>query len=139
MTSGKLWPVSTCMSGNGKRAGPEGLLGQAQQHDRVLAAGEQQHRALELRGDLAHDVDRFGFERVEVGELVRHGSMTILVNNCRYVAKQDTSASTPWEVDRRAPRNLDKRHPVGMIGAAPLVAHRDIDDIAAHGHQIDRR
>ena len=51
-------------------AGPERLLGQAQQHDRVLAAGEQQHRALELRGDLAHDVDRLGLEGAQVDELV---------------------------------------------------------------------
>ena len=69
MTSGKLWPVSTCMSGNGKRAGPEGLLGQAQQHDRVLAAAEQQHGALELGGDLAHDVDGLGLEGLQVGQL----------------------------------------------------------------------
>ena len=59
------------MSGNGKRAGPERLLGQAQQHDRVLAAAEEQHGPLELGGDLAHDVDRLGLERLEVGELAR--------------------------------------------------------------------
>ena len=47
----------------------ERLLGQAQQHDRVLAAAEQQHRALELGGDLAHDVDGLGLERLQVGEL----------------------------------------------------------------------
>ena len=75
-TSGKLWPVSTCMTGNGNRAGPERLLGQAQQDDRVLAAGEQQHGPLELGGDLAHDVDRLGLERVEVGELVGHTRKT---------------------------------------------------------------
>jgi hypothetical protein len=45
---------------------PERLLGQPQQHDRVLAAGEQQHRALELGGDLAKDVDRLGLERMQV-------------------------------------------------------------------------
>ena len=48
----------------------EGLLGQAQQDDRVLAAAEQQHRPLELGGHLAEDVDRLGLERLEVGELV---------------------------------------------------------------------
>ena len=47
---------------------PEGLLRQAQQHDRVLAAREEQHRTLPLGGDLAHDVDRLGLECVEVGE-----------------------------------------------------------------------
>ena len=75
MTSGKLWPVSTCMSGNGKRRRAERLLGQAQQHDRVLAAAEQQHRPLELGGDLAHDVDRLGLERVQVGQLGCGSSM----------------------------------------------------------------
>ena len=34
--------------------------------DAVLAAREQQHRPLELGRDLAEDVDRLGFERVEV-------------------------------------------------------------------------
>ena len=75
ITSGKLCPVSTCMSGNGKPAGPERLLGEAQQHDRVLAAAEQQHRALELGRDLAHDVDRLGLERAQVVELVGCGVM----------------------------------------------------------------
>ena len=52
----------------GEAAGAEGLLGQAQQDDRVLAAREEEHGALELRRDLAQDVDRLGLERVEVGE-----------------------------------------------------------------------
>ena len=50
----------------------ERLLGQPQQHDRVLAAAEQQHRPLELRGDLAEDVNRLGLERLQVRELVAH-------------------------------------------------------------------
>ena len=37
-------------------------LGEVQHHDRVLAAGEQQHRALALGGDLADDRDRFVLE-----------------------------------------------------------------------------
>src|SRR6478736_3786538 len=48
--------------------GAERLLGQPQQHDRVLAAAEQQHRLLELGRDLAHHVDRLGLERLQVGE-----------------------------------------------------------------------
>ena len=71
MTSGKLWPVSTCITGNGMRAGPERLLGEAQHHDRVLAAGEQQHRALELGRDLTDDVDRLGLESVQVAPVGR--------------------------------------------------------------------
>ena len=57
MTSSKLWPVSTCMTGNGRRAGQNAFGGQVQHHDRVLAAGEQQHRALELGRHLTEDVD----------------------------------------------------------------------------------
>ena len=75
ITSGKLWPVSTCSSGNGKRAGAERLLGQPQQHDRVLAAREQQRRALALGGDLAHDVDGLGLEVLEVGQTCRPHSV----------------------------------------------------------------
>ena len=45
---------------------PERLLGEAQQHDRVLAAREQQHGSLELGGDLAHDEDRLGLQGVEM-------------------------------------------------------------------------
>ena len=57
------------MTGNGKRAGPEGLLGQPQQHDRVLAAREEQHRAVALGDDLPHDVNRLGLEHVEVSQV----------------------------------------------------------------------
>ena len=53
----------------GEAAGAERLLGQAEQHDRVLAAGEEEHRPLELRGNLAHDVDGLRLELVEVGAL----------------------------------------------------------------------
>jgi hypothetical protein len=48
----------------------EGTLGQGQHHDRVLAAGEQQHRPLELGGYLSHDVDRLSLENVELGHQV---------------------------------------------------------------------
>ena len=52
-----------------ERRRAEGLLGQAQQHDRVLAAAEQQHRSLELGRDLAHHVDRLGLQRPQVAQL----------------------------------------------------------------------
>jgi Cu/Zn superoxide dismutase len=51
----------------GELARAEGLFGDAQHADRVLAAGEEQHRVGALAGDFAHDVDGFGFEPVEVG------------------------------------------------------------------------
>ena len=52
--------------------GPERLLGQVEHDDRVLAAGEEQHRPLELGRHLTDDVDRLGLERLEVGQLVVH-------------------------------------------------------------------
>ena len=58
MTSSKLWPVSTCSTGNGSGDGPKSLLRQPKQHDRVLARREQQHRPLQLGDDLADDVHR---------------------------------------------------------------------------------
>ena len=66
ITSGKLWPVSTCITGNGSAAGRNAFSREVQQHGRVLAAGEQQHAALELGGDLADHVDGLGLERPQV-------------------------------------------------------------------------
>ena len=48
----------------------ERLLRQAQHDDRVLAAGEEQHRPLELGDHLAHDVDGLGLEDPELTQLV---------------------------------------------------------------------
>ena len=73
MTSSKFWPVSTCMTGNGRRRGPEGLDRQVQHDDRVLAAGEQQDGPLELGRDLADDVDGLGLQGPQVAQLVLPG------------------------------------------------------------------
>ena len=54
-----------------KRARTERLFGEPQQHQRVLAAGEQQRRIRALPGDFAQDVDRF---RLEPLEMVRIGA-----------------------------------------------------------------
>src|SRR3954449_6415463 len=54
-----------------ERRGAERLLGQAQKDDRVLAAAEEQDRPRQLGRHLAHDVDRLGFEDVQMGQLVR--------------------------------------------------------------------
>ena len=43
-------------------AGPERLLCDPKQHERVLSSREEQYRTLELGGDLAHDCDRLCFE-----------------------------------------------------------------------------
>ena len=50
--------------------GTEGLLREAEQADRVLAAGEEDGGTLELRGDLTHDVDRFRFEVIQMIEMI---------------------------------------------------------------------
>ena len=57
----------------GQAGRPEGLLGQPEHDDRVLAAREQQHGTLELGHHLAHDVDRLRLERLEMGQLVLPG------------------------------------------------------------------
>src|SRR3954469_4538610 len=59
-----------------ERRGAERLLGQAQQDDRVLAAAEEQDRPRQLGRHLAHDVDRLGFEDVQMGQLVRAHAAT---------------------------------------------------------------
>ncbi len=64
---GEVVPGVDVHQREGEAAGAERLLGEAQQHDRVLPAGEEQHGTLELRCDLAHDVDCLGLELVEVG------------------------------------------------------------------------
>ena len=54
-----------------KARGRERLLGEADHHDRVLAAGEEQGRTLELRRDLAHDEDGLVLQLGEVREIER--------------------------------------------------------------------
>src|SRR3954449_404734 len=52
----------------------ESLLGEPEQHDRVLAAGEEQHGPLSLGGDLAHDVNRLRLELVEMRQRAALGA-----------------------------------------------------------------
>ncbi len=56
--------------GEGDLGGVERLLGEPQHDDGVLAAGEHQHRLLELGGDLAEDVDGLRFQLVQLAHLV---------------------------------------------------------------------
>ena len=48
----------------------ERLFGEAQEADGVLAAGEQQRRALELARDLTHDVDGLGLQILQMVQMV---------------------------------------------------------------------
>jgi hypothetical protein len=52
--------------GERERAWAERLLGEPEEDDRVLAAGEQQDGTLELRRDLPKDVHGLGLERVQM-------------------------------------------------------------------------
>jgi hypothetical protein len=67
MTSGSCGRCR-CAAAGRESARAEGLLGQAQEHDGILAAGEQQGRVAALAGHFAQDVDGLGFEPVEVVE-----------------------------------------------------------------------
>jgi len=61
----------------------EGLFGDAQHADRVLAAGEEQYRVGTLAGDFAHDVDGFGFEPVQMGEGGTLSHCWVIRRDCR--------------------------------------------------------
>ncbi|GAA2781428.1 hypothetical protein GCM10020219_061110 [Nonomuraea dietziae] len=63
---GEVVPGVDVHEREGDRRRPEGLLRDAQHHDGVLATGEEQTRALELRRHLTHDVDGLGLENVEL-------------------------------------------------------------------------
>ena len=55
--------------GERQLAGMKGLARQMQHHRRVLADGIEHHRLGAFGRDLADDVDRFGLELVEMGEI----------------------------------------------------------------------
>ena len=60
----------------GHAGGPKGLAGEPGHDDGVLAAGEEQGGVLELGGRFAKDEDRFGFELIELAEVVvGHGGV----------------------------------------------------------------
>ena len=120
MTSSKLCPVSTCITGNGMRAGKERPLGEVEHHDGVLAAGEQQDRALALGGDLADDRDRFVLEAAG--------------GDCRGAHHRDISAkshksdrsshiSRPSLVSRRWTGTYDRWHARHARHPAPRPEH----------------
>jgi hypothetical protein len=52
-------------------SGPEGFLREAQQHQRILAAGEEQGRVRALACDFAQDVDRLRFQPQEMMRIGR--------------------------------------------------------------------
>ena len=68
-------------------ARPERLERQMQHHDGVLAAGEQQHRPLELRGHLPNDVDGLGLQRAQMAQLVAACLVELLGGGHRFPVK----------------------------------------------------
>ncbi len=70
IASEKLCPVSSMQEREREPRRPEGLLGQAQEDDRVLAAPKRRAGPLTLRGDLADDVDGLVLQGLEMGSLV---------------------------------------------------------------------
>src|SRR5690606_37059967 len=70
---GEVVPGVHVQQGEGDGRGGERLQRQVQHEDGVLAAGEEDHRLLELARHLAEDVHGLGLEGVQVGEGVRSG------------------------------------------------------------------
>ncbi len=69
-----------------KAARPESFLGETQHHERILAARKEQHRVRTLGGDLAHDVNRFGLEPLEV-VMLRGGTRLRRLNRVQLNAR----------------------------------------------------
>ena len=75
-TSGKFRPVSTCMTGNGMRAGANALRASSSITMESLPPENSSTGPLELGDDLADDVDGLGLQRLQLAEPVvgrRHG------------------------------------------------------------------
>ncbi len=69
-TSGKLCPVSTCITGNGMRAGANAFSASRSITIESLPPEKSRHGPLDLGDDLADDVDRLGLERSDIAEAV---------------------------------------------------------------------
>src|SRR3954453_2075817 len=120
----------------------ERLLGQAQQHDRVLAAAEQQHRLGQLGGDLAHDVDRLGLEGLQVRQLVRaHAATTVSLIRIRSAshttAPTATGAPRMTHAERSAPALLstpsaEPSSPQPRIGRSTPAGTRPMSALPIH-------
>ena len=90
-------------------AGAEGFLGEPHEHDRVLAAAEQQHGPLEFGCHLAHHVNRLGLELTQVGELWASG-----------VAHQKVSTCNPHSVLSVPAQRPSRPLPGCVQGAQPI-------------------
>ena len=107
----------------GHLRGGERLLGDPQQHGGVLAAREQQDRALELRRDLADDEDRLGLQQAQVGQLAAH----------RVDAALGLGVAGPAAVAPRARLRAVRAADRGVaLVVQRVVRHVVLDDVAPH-------
>ena len=106
---------------------PEGLLGEAQEHDGVLAAREEEHGPLELGGHLAHDEDGLRLEGVQVADAVTPGALR---QRSRFDHRGDaTSARDPMTAcpGGRGLAATTGSRPGAILGAS-LSAYPDRND-----------
>ena len=87
----------------GELAGAERLLGEPQEDDRVLPAGEEKDGAFELGGKLAHDVNRLRLELVEVAEMDRGLDHSCSPHSVRSLSAQRPSRPAPGIVECVSP------------------------------------
>ena len=119
-------------------AGPERLLGEPQQHDRVLAAREEQHRPLELGRDLAEDVDGLRLELVEVRERRQtRASAHARLDLCGIRLSSSSRSIT-------ATADSDGVRPIGLepqLGLERLLVRRgdagEVLDLAGEGGRVE--
>ena len=67
----KIVPCVDVQQWEWKRPGAESLFREAQEHQRILAAGEEEGGVAALAGDFAQDMDRLGFEPAEMMDIGR--------------------------------------------------------------------
>ncbi len=115
-----------------ERRRAERLLREAQQHDRVLAAAEQQHRALQFRGDLAHHVDRLALQCPQVAQLRArrhaHGrSPALTVHASSPFMSLSRTNPAPWHVEQagqgRSERSVLCTRAIEDADPAPLYVN----------------
>ena len=65
-----------------------------QDHNGILSAGKQQHRILALRSHFPDDKNGFGFEFLEVGQVVAHDRAGYVMVMCGSKNRKTVSTAT---------------------------------------------
>ena len=71
--------------GKRRRGRVKGLAGQVQHDRRILADGVEHHRVVEFGHHFADDVDAFGFQLLQVGQIFAH--LCISMCGCGFSAR----------------------------------------------------